>query len=155
MKHWKHWLGQQWAIANYNKNYTLIALFSFVGIAIFIHMINGPRQLLNLPDQIIYAQYIDPILAISTFIITLILGYQNKRRAWEENLEKRLSICFLYEYDAAPYRHLKDETSFDLKRQVIEQTQLIKEIEQRLKKLQQTQANSPHTWQQHFDKIAA
>ncbi len=44
-----------------------------------------------------YTPIIDPLVAIATTVIALIIGLNQSIRNWEENLPKRLTVHFIYE----------------------------------------------------------
>lgn len=95
-----------WQILTFKTTWYLTVGIVLLSTFLLVFLANGPDFFFrsmpvvrNLADQDadLYARWIDPVLTLFTFVLAFIIGYQNLRKEWEENMSKRLSVVFLYQ----------------------------------------------------------
>ena len=64
------------------------------GLILLLHLYRYSYQGLNFWDC--FFHYIDPVASIMTFITTLIIFYIQAKIRWENSIEKRLSVKYIY-----------------------------------------------------------
>ena len=80
------------SVVRYKKRQSLglIALLLILGIAYSHRWSNGH----TFWDH--FWEWIDPVAGIGAFIITLVILYNQARELWEDSLEKRLTVHYIY-----------------------------------------------------------
>ena len=69
-------------------------------ILICVCLVNLPNFELVIGDRNLFDDYIDPLIGIGTFVIAVFLGLIHFIHRWEESLDKKLSVVFLYHHDS-------------------------------------------------------
>lgn len=85
MKKWKLIVksNQRWLIG-------ILLIFIFLGIVLWGDYHYNNAQL----KESLFDYFLDPWIGIGTFVLAMIIGYQNLQREWEENLPKKLTVHF-------------------------------------------------------------
>ncbi|MEE9374632.1 MAG: hypothetical protein V3V00_16375 [Saprospiraceae bacterium] len=83
------------------KGWLVTVLISlFLIIFLIILCCQGPDCLWvvgkGISDTDLYSKILDPLIGVSTFLVAVLIGLKQITSEWEDSLEKRLSVVFLY-----------------------------------------------------------
>ena len=89
-----------WKFILKKRHFILWGLLLFVVLAIFVGFTNqevAEGETPNFFQELSWwADWIDPIIGLGIFIVTLLIGAIQLIEDWEDNLEKRLTVFFIY-----------------------------------------------------------
>lgn len=81
------------------RNHTALNISIFLAVILSLIYIIFNRSIFQFNSPNFFADFIDPIINIFTFLTALLIGFYNLYSNWKNSLEKRLTVFYVYYYD--------------------------------------------------------
>ncbi len=81
------------------RNHTALNVSIFLAVILSVIYIFLNRSILQFDSPDLFADFIDPIINIFTFLTAILIGFYNLYSNWKNSLEKRLTVFYVYYYD--------------------------------------------------------